>query len=1068
MITANAAVHTPVLALHSYSQEYPWTKRQHQGFMQILEALPDHAFSTSVEYLDTKRIAYGPDYAQKTAAYLAGKYQGYRPRIIYVTDDNALIFALTHLAEMFPEVPVFFSGVNNYRIRDRLDPDQITGVFERKDIAPNLDLMRHIAPDIQDILVVGDESETFGAIHAELLTELRRQPDIHAHVISQGQIETMVEDLRGRPERFVFLTTLGKMVNAQGEIQTLAETIAAIVHAGDFTILSMEDVYLLPGVLGGFVTSGIRQGETAARLAVRHLNGMPVGRIPPVESSPNEYQIDAAELHKTGLTLPETLAGPVRIINPQPYFIERHQTLIVGALYAFAVLFVFLLIGSLLIFMRKNRQILHNSNALSEQTAHLSEIRDSLIRAQRIAGMGNWDWWIDEDRLYWSEGIYRLFGVDPGNFDASYEGFIDCVHPDDRRLVNDAVEQALLNSKPYEVTHRIVRPNGEIRIVHESAEIIRDNRGKPVRMTGALLDITAQKQIEEALRSNEAMLRSVIQGFPIVLWTIDRDGVFMLSEGKGLESQGLKPGQVVGQSLFELYQDYPAVIKDAQRALDGQSFTSTHWLDKNAFEVHYSPLYDADEKVNGAIGVAADITERKHAEERLSFLASYDTVTGLPNRSLFNERLAHAMKQVERSTGNVGLLFIDLDNFKNINDTLGHSAGDRLLRLVAQRFSEKVRAADTVCRLGGDEFTIILENLESAEDAARVAEALLEQSTLPYELKGGETFVTPSIGIAVYPQDGANVQSLVMRADAAMYRAKEIGRNTFQFFNSDISTRIQERLEISNLLRGAMTRGEFSLHYQPQIHTGSGRVIGFEALLRWNNAKRGKIPPNLFIPLLEDTGLIIQVGDWVLHEACCWAAGLYPPGVAEAPSIAVNLSARQFHQQNLPSIVSAALDASGLHPARLELEITESILVDIDVHLGTMDRLKQIGVRLSIDDFGTGYSSLSYLKRFPVDRLKIDATFVRDVAEDPDDAAIVTTIICLGHNLELNVIAEGVETDEQFHFLQQQDCDEIQGYLVARPMAAQDASAWLQEWTMNGHRQIAVTPDPTPCKTLFG
>jgi diguanylate cyclase (GGDEF)-like protein/PAS domain S-box-containing protein len=1050
-ITAGAAVHTPGFILHSYSQEYPWTKRQHEGFIGTLESLPGHAISSSVEYLDTKRIAYSPAYAERMATHFEEKYRDYRPKFVYVTDDNALSFALTHLMRIFPDTPVFFSGINNHQIRELIDPARVTGVFERKEIAPNLALMRHIAPGSQDILVVGDASETYQAIREEIQAELRTQPGISARFISQGLVEDLVRELRGHRERFVFLTTLGQIDDARGETLTLRETLKAIVEAGDFTILSMEDVYLEPGVLGGYVTSGTRQGETAARLVVRHLEGTPVERIAP-EASPNEYQFDAAELHETGLILPDAIARNARILHPLPSFIEQHQTLILGVLYGAAVLFALALVGFLLTVMRKNRQILRSSSALSAQTEHLNQIRESLLRAQRIAGMGNWDWWIAENRLYWSEGIYRLFGIDPQDFEASYEGFLARVHPDDRHRVDTAVRHALQNHAPYDITHRIVRPNGEIRIVHENAEIIRDDAGKAVRMTGALLDMTAQQQIEAALRDSEARLRTVIQGFPIILWMIDRNGVFLLSEGKGLETQGLKPGEVVGQSLFERYRDHPEVIRDARSALEGQSFTSTCWMGEHAFEVHYSPLLDASGAANGAIGVATDITERKRTEERLSFLASYDPVTGLPNRSLFNDRLDHAMKHADRSGNKVGLLFIDLDNFKTINDTLGHSAGDELLRQVALRFSAAIRVDDTVSRLGGDEFTLILEDLGSAEDAARVASEILQHSAIPYELEGSRLYVTASIGIALYPQDGADVQSLVMNADAAMYRAKDNGRNNFQFFDKAISAGAQERLEIGNLLRGALARGEFSLHYQPQIETGNGRVIGFEALLRWASAERGSIPPNVFIPLLEDTGLIIPVGEWVLQEACRWAAILAGTGSDAAPSIAVNLSARQFHQPDLPGVVAAALDASGLCPDRLELEITESSLVNIEKHLETMDRLKQIGVRLSIDDFGTGYSSLSYLKRFPIDRLKIDASFVRDVATDPDDAAIVTTIIGLGHNLNLKIIAEGVETTEQLHILRGQGCDEIQGYLVARPMPAQEVAAWLQNWRGRVHR----------------
>ena len=1044
--------------LHSYSQEYPWTKRQHEGFLNAIAADGTWRIAPSVEYLDTKRAAYDAAYAARMAEHLAWKYRGYQPAAMYVTDDNALDFATRHLLRLFPKAPVFFSGVNNLQLQDTLDARRVTGVFERKDIGPNLDLMRLIAPGVRDILVVGDASETFRAIRADIESELRGHPDIRARFVSSRSLPALIEALHGRSERFIFLTTLGAITDATGQTVQLADTLGAIVAAGNFTIISMEDAYLQPGVLGGYVTSGERQGAAAAQQMLLYLQNASLGQLPPPWPSPNEYLIDAMELAKTGAELPEAIVREARILNEPPGFYERHQAVILVSLYTLAALFLMLLFGSLLVVMRKNRQILRSSAALTEQTRHLDEVRESLTRAQHIAGMGNWDLHIDTGKLYWSEGIYRVFGIDTPDFEPSYPGFLARVHSEDRGRVEHAVQDALDDRSSYDIVHRIVRPDGETRIVRENAEIVRDGQGKAVRMIGTVLDITQQMSAEQALRDSEAMLRTVIQGFPIILWVIDLDGVFLLSEGKGLEAQGLKPGEVVGESLFERYRDYPEIIRDARRALCGETFAATCWMGDMAFEVHYTPLRDAQNRITGAIGIAADITERKRTEDRLSFLANYDPLTGLPNRALFNDRLAHAMQHAERSGEFVGLLFIDLDNFKHINDTLGHTEGDALLRQVAQRLQSVVRVGDTVSRLGGDEFTIILENLGHEEEAARVATAILQLASQPYQLQSREFYVSPSIGIALYPQDGADVQELLMSADAAMYRAKETGRNNYQFFNKDISDAAQEHLALSTLLRGALARGEFALHYQPQIDVRDGRVIGFEALLRWHSEARGMIPPNVFIPILEDTGLIIQVGNWVLHDACRWAAGLdcrdqAPPGVS------VNISARQFRQPDLVEIVAAALEESGLAAGRLELEITESCLLDAEEQLQTMRRLKALGVQLSIDDFGTGYSSLSYLKRFPVDRLKIDGSFVRDVADDPDDAAIVTTIIGLAKNLGMDVIAEGVETHGQVAFLMQQGCSEIQGYLIARPMAAGNVVDWWTDWCGRDRDMLQNTLD---------
>jgi diguanylate cyclase (GGDEF)-like protein/PAS domain S-box-containing protein len=1043
--SATEAPRLELFVLHSYSQEYPWTQDQHEGFMAELRGAPRRHISSRIEYLDTKRIPYDERYARAVAEHLANKYVGYAPDAIYVTDDNALAFAHTHLARLFPDAPVFFSGVNDYGIRERVDRRRFTGVFERKEIAPNLELVRGIAPDLARIVVLGDASETYRAIESEIRRELENHPEISATFISSGHIEEVLDALRANDDQFLFLTTLGAMSDASGHLLSLAEILSAIVDAGERTIISMEDAYLFPRVLGGYVTSGVRQGREAARLLERYLAGTPIERLPPVEQSPNEYSFDDAELARTGLRLPEPIARVATIRNPLPSFHERNQSLIVGSLYALALMFGALLLALLAVTMVKNRAIVRHTGELREQTAKMAEIQESLTRAQSIASMGNWDWHIREDRVYWSDGIYRLIGLKPGAFGASHEALVQCVHPKDRESVRAAVRNALDAGDAYEIELRVVRPDGAIRVVRENAEVVRDASGEPVRMIGTVLDITEQKRTAQALRKSEAQLRTVVEGLPVVLWMIDADGRFVLSEGHGLLSLGLRPGEVVGRSLFELYENEPGIIGDAQRALGGESFEVVRWVGSTAFELRYSPLRDARGAIEGAIGVAVDVTERKRSEDRLSFLANFDPVTSLPNRFLFRDRLLHAMERARRDRSRVALLFVDLDHFKTINDTLGHAEGDELLKQVAERLRSSVRGSDTVSRLGGDEFTVILEELDDGDQAVEVAAKLLAQSEHPYRLGSSEVYVSPSIGIAIHPEDGASVDELLMNADAAMYRAKDNGRRTFQFFTPEISTRAQERLTLHNELRGALERGEFSLHYQPKVELDNGTVIGFEALLRWTGAAIGVSPPAQFVPALEETGLIVEIGEWVVVEACRWAAMLNAEGDS-GPSVSVNVSARQFREPDLDRVVERALRETGLRPDRLELEITESSLVDLETNLRTMDRLKQLGVRLSIDDFGTGYSSLSYLKRLPLDRLKVDASFVRDVAVDADDAAIVTAIIGLAHNLSLHVIAEGVETRQQLDYLRDEGCDEIQGYLLARPMTSDDARVWLREW----------------------
>ncbi|MBA3598853.1 MAG: EAL domain-containing protein [Methylibium sp.] len=1042
-LPAFASKHKEVFVLHSYSQEYAWTKRQHEGFVSELAKDPKNRYGVRAEYLDTKRVRYDAAYARLIEDHLSAKYRGYMPAVIYVTDDDALVFALENLSRVFPTAPVIFSGVNNLRVKSTIDPARVTGVFERKEIGPNLALIKLIAPDATDIVVVGDASVTDRAIAQEVNVELARRPGTRARMVSERSLAGVLAGLHAGSERFVVLTTMGGLVDRAGSPAMLEDSIDAIASLGRHTIISMEDGYLVKGVLGGYVTSGLAQGQAAARLVMRHAAGEPISAIAPVDQSPNEYLVDAAALKAAGLTLPPDLAARTTLLNPLPSTYQRYQRELILTLLVLGALVALSVTTSLVVVMRKNRQIGVNAHALRQQAIQMAEVQETLVRAQRIAAVGNWDWHIVGDRHFWSAETCRIFGIENGPGVVDFESFLERVHPEDRAMLHEALRMTLETSATYDITHRIVLPDGAIRVVRENAEVLRDQAGVAVRMIGTVMDVTAREFTAQALRSSEERLRKVIESLPVVLWIVDREGRFLMSEGKGLESLGMRPGQLVGQSIFDSFGGLTEAVEGTRQALAGHSFASTWQFGALAFEVRYSPLLDEAGEIKGAIGVAIDVTERKQSEDRLAFLANYDPVTGLCNRFLFNDRLGRALQTADRQQTHVALLFVDLDNFKHVNDSLGHAAGDDLLKQVAARLGAVVRSADTVSRLGGDEFTLVLEGLTNGEEAVRVAEQILQQSARPYVIGAREVHVTASVGIALYPQDAENVEALVMHADAAMYRAKENGRNGFEFFTAEINARAHRRLQLASELRGALVRNEFSLHYQPKVALEGDAVVGFEALLRWRNAQLGSVSPAVFIPVLEEIGLIVEVGEWVLREACRWAAAL-PATTGTAPAIAVNLSARQFSHPHLDVVVQRALLDSGLPASHLELEITESSLMDADGNLQTMDRLKKLGVALSIDDFGTGYSSLSYLKRFPVDRLKVDASFVRDVAVDADDAAIVVAIIGLAHHLGLRVVAEGVETPEQLSFLRDHGCDEVQGYLISRPMPAKDAVEWAR------------------------
>ncbi|MGB8954486.1 MAG: EAL domain-containing protein, partial [Tumebacillaceae bacterium] len=440
-----------------------------------------------------------------------------------------------------------------------------------------------------------------------------------------------------------------------------------------------------------------------------------------------------------------------------------------------------------------------------------------------------------------------------------------------------------------------------------------------------------------------------------------------------------------------------------------------------------------------------DITKHKQNQEQIHHQTYHDALTGLPNRLLFMDRLSLSIQTAQRLDMRIAVMFIDLDRFKLINDTLGHQQGDQLLKEVAKRLYEIVGEQDVVSRMGGDEFTVILQDIEQIQDAAKVAEQILQSfANTPFQLSGQEYFLSPSIGIAIYPEDGTEIEELMKNADTAMYRAKEHSNN-YQLYTSTMNAQAQRRLALENDMRKALEREEFVVYYQPKVHIASGRVIGMEALVRWQHPTRGLVPPLEFIPLAEENGLIVPLGEWVLRAACEQSQEWIKNGITPM-RLSVNLSARQFQQHNLPAVVDGILKETRLPAQYLELEITESITMhDVNKAIATMHDLKQLGIHISIDDFGTGYSSLNYLRMFPIQTLKIDKSFVHDISDDPDDAAIAASIIAMAHSLKLNVIAEGVETTEQLDFLRERNCDEMQGYLFSGPVPASDFEKLLKD-----------------------
>jgi diguanylate cyclase (GGDEF)-like protein len=724
-------------------------------------------------------------------------------------------------------------------------------------------------------------------------------------------------------------------------------------------------------------------------------------------------------------------------------------------------------------------------------TRELRDSEENLSDAQRMAALGNW--WLDVEhgRMHWSEEALRLLGRSNEDAPRDFDSLLACIHEDDREQLRTRLAGARLDAKDYDLELRLHGSDGLLRWVHALGQATLDAEGRIAKLRGTFMDITTRKtnerrtDLEVALsrllsspRPSSDTLQDVLRttagmyGWSAArLWERGDDaGALRLTAGAG----DLDPAEVAATEEL-------LAAASAGHAAWGKTLLADKtplWLGAQAGNTHPLPealraaggcvlllpvvtndevgdvlaFYSAggncgDEATLHAMQIVASqlahYLQRRRAEDNLKHVAMHDPLTGLPNRRHFHQAVSTGIARAERAGHGLGVLFVDLDRFKNINDALGHSAGDQVLKVCAQRFAEALRESDLIAHISGDEFVVLLERCNDSGAAIAVARKLLSAATRPILLDGQELALTASVGIALYPADGADGEALLKHADIALFRAKEQGRNNYQFYSAQMNTHTAERLAMEAKLRHALDRGELTLHYQPKLDIRTRQVTGVEALLRWNNPELGSVSPATFIPLAEETGLIVPIGAWVLLEACKQAKRWQDSGLP-GTRVAVNLSARQFRDPMLGHAIGKAFAESGLDPRLLELEITESMVMqEPEKAAALLQDLKSMGLYLSIDDFGTGYSSLAYLKRFPIDSLKIDRSFIKDIPGNSDDLAITQAVVAMAHGLRLRTVAEGVETEEQLEWLKRFGCEEIQGYLFSKPLPAEEAGRFL-------------------------
>ncbi|MDH5716538.1 MAG: EAL domain-containing protein [Spirochaetia bacterium] len=682
------------------------------------------------------------------------------------------------------------------------------------------------------------------------------------------------------------------------------------------------------------------------------------------------------------------------------------------------------------------------------QTA-LEKSEHILARAQRIAKLGSWEWNIVKNELSWSDEVYRIFGTEPQSFGATYDAFINFVHPDDRELVSQAVNESLNTKNPYKIEHRIIRPDGTLAIVREIGEPYYDKENKPVNMIGTVHDITDLKDTENRLTMATQVFENSIEGIMVT----DEEGIILFINKAFSRITGYSADEALGQKPKILKSDNHEInfFKEMWQALQKNgSWEGEVWNRRKNGEAYpqwltISAFQDPFGKTNRYVGIFHDLSDIKEKEAKITYHSNHDPLTGLPNKTLLLDRLQFAISQAEKQNKIMAVAILGLDRFKNINESLSHATGDNLLKIVSEKLNKAINKSDTISRIGGDEFVFILTDRKNINEIMNSIHKIAESLKKPVMLANKEIYITASIGVSIFPNDANNANKLLTFANTAISKAKKSGRNKIVMYTEAMNQLSIKNLEIETDLRIGIKADQFKMYYQPKVNIKTGKIIGAEALIRWTHPDKGFISPIDFIPIAEETDLILSIGKTVIEKTCAQIKMWQDEGYDNL-NIALNLSAKQLHSPNIVEEINSVIKNIGLKPKMLGIEITESsVMADMPSAIKKLKQLKDLGITLFIDDFGTGYSSLNHLKQFPIDALKIDQSFIRNLLEEPNDAAIASAIIAMGHNLGLKIIAEGVETEEHLLFLQENKCDEMQGYLFSPPVKAEMMTEFLKE-----------------------
>lgn len=1023
-----------VLLIYSYHPSFPTSDKVITG---LRSAFGENSPVIDIEYMDTKRL-YDDTISQHfldITRYKLSQRQAYD--VVISADDHALDFVLTHREELFPNAAAVFLGVNNIpKALSLEDTPWITGVVEAASFIDTLTLAKHLLPERSNIHIVVDSSTTG---QTDLNTIKSRQDKLVGMQLQElslvdnswSQFTQHVADLGSSDMLLLLSAYRDKHVTEK----SFPEALQLLTNNTDVPILHTWEHGIGDGIFGGITVSHKEQGRQAGLMVQRILSGTPVAEIPILAQSPNVPTFDYRVMSSLGIHSSQLPEGSIILFKPVTLW-SAYRTEALSALFTCIILLL-----AAIYLARKNYQTQQLSVELLKQSSFIRLLMDTLPDLV-------WVKKTDGTFLTCNKTFEEAFGcteqeiIGKTSRDFMQQPQADIFHQKGIEAIESGVssifEEVVISvqSGQKEVLETIKTPVYDT----ETQEII--------GVLGVARNISERKKSEDSLRLAASVFANTVEG--VMITTADN---IIIEVNKAFSD-------ITGYSHEEALGETPKLLRSGKQ---DDHFYQKLWQSLNDEGVYRGefinrrkdgslfPIWqtitavkDNTGELTHYVAVFSDISQIKASQEKIQHLAYHDSLTGLPNRLLLKEHLDFSIKRAKRHSQPFTLMYLDLDNFKYINDSFGHSEGDELLCFVAAFLQQSIREEDFVARIGGDEFVLVFHELADSEDAGHLAKKLLDKLLKALPLKHHQVNISASLGLCMYPQDGDSSDELMRNADSAMYRAKRSGRNTFQFYTRELTQTVKERVEIESQLRQAVKNNELLLHYQPQLNLTTGRIEGVEALLRWYHPEHGLIPPDKFIPIAEETGLILPIGEWVL-DAAVKQAKVWQEQNIHVGKVAVNIAGQQIQNGDLADIVEQALTTHQLNPNYLALEVTETFMMQHEqTAITQLNLLSDMGIELAIDDFGTGYSSLSYLKQLPIHKLKIDRSFISGIPLDKDDMVISKTVIALGESLNFKIIAEGVETQEQADFLQQVGCHEAQGFLFSKPLPAHELEAYYQ------------------------